>query len=433
MNFISTRNKENIVNFSDALFQGLAPDGGLYVPQETKNLTELFNSFDETTSFVEIASELTYSLLNDTFSKEQARNIAEKAFTFSPEIINLKDDISILELFHGRSCAFKDYGASFLALAMETLLDKKEDKAIILTATSGDTGSAVAQAFVGKKNVEVVILYPSGRVSPLQEKQLTTLGSNIKALEVKGSFDDCQRMVKEAFTDAELIKKLNLSSANSINLGRLIPQSFYYVWAFSQLKKMNEDTVFVVPSGNFGNLTAGLYAQSWGLNIKNFVAATNANDVIPKYLENGKYTPVPSIHTISNAMDVGSPSNYERMSHMFKENVNNFKDKIEGYSVSDEETKAIIKKVYEEENYILCPHTAVGYIAAKRYQEKNPGSKMMVLATAHPGKFTEVIEDVISVKPELPEELKKLESREKVATLVENTNKALKDYLLTTY
>lgn len=433
MKFISTRNENNIVNFSQALFQGLAPDGGLYVPQETKNLTELFNSFDENTSFVEIASKMTYSLLSDTFTEEQAYSLAEKAFTFKPEIVELKNDISILELFHGRSCAFKDYGASFLALAMETLLDKDDTKAVILTATSGDTGSAVAQAFVGKKNVEVVILYPSGRVSPLQEKQLTTLGSNIKALEVKGSFDDCQRMVKEAFTDNDISKKINLSSANSINLGRLIPQSFYYVWAYSQIKKYAEDTVFVVPSGNFGNLTAALYAQSWGLNIDHFVAATNANDVIPKYLINGTYNPLPSIHTISNAMDVGSPSNYERMANLFDNNVVNFKNKIEAFSISDSDTKNIIKKVYEAEKYILCPHTAVGYGAAELYQKKNPKSKMMVLSTAHPGKFTEVIEEVISVKPRLPEALRELENREKVATVIDNTNVALKNYLLTTY
>jgi len=430
MKFISTRDNNNIVNFSQALFQGLAPDGGLYIPQETKDLGKLINSFTEKSTFVEIAAEMTYSLLNDTFSREQAQSIAEKAFTFSPEIIDLNNDISILELFHGKSCAFKDYGASFLAQSMETLLEEKEKKAVILTATSGDTGSAVAQAFVGKENIEVVILYPSGRVSPLQEKQLTTIGSNIKALEVKGSFDDCQRMVKEAFTDSEITKKINLSSANSINLGRLIPQSFYYIWAKSRLK---EDTVFVVPSGNYGNLTAGLYAQSWGLNINKFVAATNANDVIPKYLENGLYNPIPSIHTISNAMDVGSPSNYERMASLFNNDVDNFKNKIKAFSISDIQTKEIIKEVYEKENYIMCPHTAVGYGAAKLFKENHSDSKMLVLSTAHPGKFTEVIEEVISVKPELPEELQKLESRKKVATLVENTNEALKNYLLTTY
>ena len=433
MNFISTRDKNNIVNFSQALFQGLAPDGGLYIPQETKDLSALINSFTKNTSFVELAAEMTFALLNDTFTREQAQNIAEKAFTFSPKIVSLKNNISILELFHGRSCAFKDYGASFLALAMETLLDKKDDKAIILTATSGDTGSAVAQAFVDKKNVDVVILYPSGRVSPLQEKQLTTLGSNIKALEVQGSFDDCQRMVKDAFTDTELTEKLNLSSANSINLGRLIPQSFYYIWAIAQIRESLNDTVFVVPSGNYGNLTAGLYAQSWGLKINHFVAATNANDVMPQFLKSGLYNPVPSVHTISNAMDVGTPSNFERMSSLFDNDVDNFKKKIDSYSINDSDTKSIIKEVYNKEQYIMCPHTAVGYGAAKLYQEMKPHSDVMVLSTAHPGKFTEVIEEVISVKPQLPEELKKLERRKKVAKLINNSNNALKDYLLTSY
>ncbi len=433
MNFKSTRDKNNIVNFSQALFQGLAQDGGLFIPEETADLKDLFNSFTKDTSFVEIASKMTASLLSDTFTPRQAQKIAEKAYTFSPKIVNLNNDISILELFHGNSCAFKDYGASFLALAMETLLEEKEKKAVILTATSGDTGSAVAQAFVGKENIEVVILYPSGRVSPLQEKQLTTIGSNIKALEVEGSFDDCQRMVKEAFTDSDITQKINLSSANSINLGRLIPQSFYYAWAYSQIKDTYADTAFVVPSGNYGNLTAGLYAQSWGLEIKKYIAATNSNDVIPQYLKNGKYTPISSIHTISNAMDVGSPSNYERMSHLFNDDVNNFKSKISAYSISDENTKKIIAKIYDEERYIMCPHTAVGYGAAELYKQENPHTKMMVLSTAHPGKFTEVIEEVINVKPQLPEELKKLESREKVSTLISNDNKALKEYLLTTY
>lgn len=433
MNFISTRNKDNIVNFSQALFQGLAQDGGLFIPQETADLKDLFNSFSKDTSFVDIASQMTSSLLSDTFTPKQARSISEKAFTFSPKIVNLKNDISILELFHGRSCAFKDYGASFLALAMETLLEEKDKKAVILTATSGDTGSAVAQAFVDKENIEVVILYPSGRVSPLQEKQLTTLGSNIKALEVKGSFDDCQRMVKDAFLDSDIRQKMNLSSANSINLGRLIPQSFYYAWAYSQIKENSADTAFVVPSGNYGNLTAGLYAQSWGLDIKKYIAATNSNNVIPQYLKNGVYKPIPSIHTISNAMDVGSPSNYERMSHMFSNKVENFKNKISAFSISDEDTKKNIYKVYNEENYIMCPHTAVGYGAAELYKNDNPESEIMVLATAHPGKFTEVIEEVIDVKPQLPEELKKLESRKKVSTVIDNENKALKEYLLTTY
>jgi len=433
MKFISTRNDKNIVNFSQALFQGLAPDGGLFIPRDTADLKDLFNSFSESTSFVEIASKMTATLLSDTFTPAQAQTIAEKAYTFSPAIVDLKNDFSILELFHGKSCAFKDYGASFLALAMETLLEEKERKAVILTATSGDTGSAVAQAFAGKENIEVVILYPSGRVSPLQEKQLTTIGSNIKALEVKGSFDDCQRMVKDAFTDSDITKKINLSSANSINLGRLIPQSFYYVWAYSQIKNNCEDTVFVIPSGNYGNLTAGLYAQSWGLPVKNYVAATNANDVIPDYLRSGVYKPIPSIHTISNAMDVGSPSNYERMAKLFNDNVTNFKKIISAYSIDDNETKRIIKNVYDNEKYIMCPHTAVGYGAAELYKIDHPNSKMMVFSTAHPGKFTEVIEDVINVKPELPRELQILEKREKISTLIENTDEALKDYLLTTY
>lgn len=433
MQFVSTRDKNDIVDFSTALFRGLAPDGGLYVPVTHPDLTDLFKSMKKGISFHDVASKMIFSLLKETFSEKQSIDIAKKAFNFSPKITQLTNEISILELFHGNSCAFKDFGASFLAQSMDTLLEDKNKKAIILTATSGDTGSAVAQAFVGKENIEVVILYPSGRVSPLQEKQLTTLGHNIKALEVKGSFDDCQKMVKEAFIDSEITSKINLSSANSINLGRLIPQSFYYIWAYSQIKEQSPETVFVVPSGNFGNLTAGLYANTWGLGISRFVAATNANDVIPKYLIDGKYIPMPSLHTISNAMDVGAPSNYERMAHLFSNNVEEFRNSLSSYSVDDETTKSVIKDVYNNENYIMCPHTAVGYKAAQLYRENVENKPMMVLSTAHPGKFTEVIEDVIQVKPQLPEELKKLESREKVSQLINNSTNDLKEYLLTTY
>lgn len=433
MQFISTRDITDRVDFSTALFRGLAPDGGLYVPENQPDLSAIFAKFGRDTSFQDIASSLIFALLGDTFSERQSGEIAEKAFNFSPEIVTLKDDISILELFHGRSCAFKDFGASFLAQAMDTLLEKRDSKAVILTATSGDTGSAVAQAFKGKENIDVVILYPSGRVSPLQEKQLTTLGGNIRALEVKGSFDDCQKMVKECFVDREITGKINLSSANSINLGRLIPQSFYYVWAYSQIKAKAPDTVFIVPSGNFGNLTAGLYAQTWGLTINRFVAATNANDVIPQFLLKGIYEPMSSLHTLSNAMDVGAPSNYERMEHLFSGNVDLFRNRISAYSVTDDETRKAIREVYEKDNYIICPHTAVGYRAAEMFRKESGNKSVMVLSTAHPGKFTEVIEDVLHRKPLLPEELRKLETREKQSLLINNNSAALKDFLLTTY
>lgn len=433
MQFVSTRNNRDIVDFQTALFRGLAPDGGLYVPVENANLSELFSKFYNETTFQEIAGKMINNLLSSTFSEEQSYSIAEIAFPFSPKIVNLDHNISILELFHGKSSAFKDFGASFLAQTMDTLLTNKDEKALILTATSGDTGSAVAQAFVGKKNIDVVILYPSGRVSPLQEKQLTTLGSNIQALEVKGSFDDCQRMVKEAFLDKILTDRIKLSSANSINIGRLIPQSFYYVWAYSQIKTEHPETTFVVPSGNFGNLTAGLYAQHWGLPINRFIAATNANDVIPRFLESGIYNPMSSLHTISNAMDVGAPSNYERMSNLFNKNIETFREKIKAYAINDDITKDMIKQVFQSENYIMCPHTAVGYKAARLDQKKNNLSHMLVLSTAHPGKFTEVIEEVINVKPDLPEELKKLEKKEKKSFIIENAYESLRDFLLTSY
>jgi threonine synthase len=317
---------------------------------------------------------------------------------------------------------------------MEEFLKTDSREATILTATSGDTGSAVARAFYEKSNIEVIILYPSGRVSPLQEKQLTTLGKNIRALEVKGSFDDCQRMVKEAFLDRELSDRLKLTSANSISLGRLIPQSFYYIWAWAQMAGQNDDDPsnlwFCVPSGNFGNLTAGLMAHSWGMGNKGFIAATNINDVVPEYLKSGTYTPRASKLTLSNAMDVGNPSNFERMLEIFGESHEKMSDLVKEEVVTDAETKETIAKLLTEKGYESDPHTAVGYLAARRFIEANSGSKnlprIISLSTAHPGKFTEVFEEATGKKPALPEQLSGLMKLEKKSTVIENTLDAMK-------
>jgi threonine synthase len=313
---------------------------------------------------------------------------------------------------------------------MEYFLNDRDQKAVILTATSGDTGSAVAKAFYDKKNIDVVILYPSGRVSPLQEKQMTTLGKNIHALEVDGSFDDCQRMVKDSFTDKEL-SGINLSSANSINLGRLIPQSFYYVWAVSRLKNASELPVFCVPSGNFGNLTAGLYAKSWGLETGKFIAATNRNDVVPSYLASAIYTPRASVQTYSNAMDVGAPSNFERMQTLYNNDVSLMKKDIIGCMVSDEDTLATMKYMDEEYGYAVCPHTAVGIKAAMDRTSKE--SNITVLSTAHPGKFMEVYEKAVGKKPQLPESLLAVKDLDKVSRLISNSSKELKKTLLSLF
>lgn len=428
MQFCSTRNPRQTVNYEQAIFEGLSPDGGLYQPVTHPDLGPLFDRLDPDTDFITVASELISALLPEYFDKDKAEEIAKKAFPFSPMISKLDDKLFLLELFHGPSCAFKDFGASFLATCMEEFLKQEHRRAVILTATSGDTGSAVAQAFYKKENIDVVILYPSGRVSPLQEKQLTTLGENIHALEVKGSFDDCQRMVKEAFMDKTLKEEFSLTSANSINLGRLIPQSFYYVYAYAQLKDTEKAPIFCVPSGNFGNLTAGVYASVWGMPVTGFIAATNANDVVPQYLAGKPYKPRPSLHTLSNAMDVGNPSNFERLEALFGSREKMAK-LIKGDSISDKETLETIKKYYKDKQIFLDPHTAVGVLASERYLKNNTDHSIISLSTAHPGKFLEVVEQATGTVPPLPERLEQALKKEKQATLIANSLSDLAAFL----
>ncbi|MDA3957194.1 threonine synthase [Oceanispirochaeta sp.] len=430
MKFASTRNKDHIVSFQEALFQGLSPDGGLYYPLETVDLKSIFSDFSSNSSFQDIASTMISSLLGDEIPESDALILAQQAFPFSPKLKKLNDRINILELYHGPSSAFKDFGASFLANSMEYFLANNDRKAVILTATSGDTGSAVARAFYNKANIEVVILYPSGRVSPLQEKQMTTLGNNIHALEVMGSFDDCQKMVKDSFTDTGL-KGINLSSANSINLGRLIPQSFYYIWAECRLRSGKKPVRFCVPSGNFGNLTAGLYAKSWGLNVDQFIAATNKNDIVPAYLKNGVYNPKASVQTFSNAMDVGAPSNFERMQILYENDIKRMRLDVQGIMVDDKDTLKTMKMVADTYDYAICPHTAVGIKAAMEMSDSS--SNITVLSTAHPGKFTEVFEKAVGVKPELPESLLAVKNLDKKCILISNKSDELKKTLLSMF
>jgi threonine synthase len=427
MRFISTRGGGEPVSFTRAMFMGLSPDGGLFCPESKADLSEFFNGLKDDVSFNDLSSGITSALLSPEISRAVAADIVRGAFTFEPRLREVTGGLHVLELFHGPSCAFKDFGASFLASAMNRLLSGGDGRAIIVTATSGDTGSAVAQAFHGKDRIDVVILYPSGRVSPLQEKQLTTLGGNVTAIEVDGSFDDCQRMAKAAFTDPAL-KALPLSSANSINLARLIPQSFYYVWAWTRLRARGE-FAFVVPSGNFGNLTAGLYAASWGLPVKLFVAATNANDVVPEYLKTGKYTPRPSVATVSNAMDVGAPSNYERLDHLYHRDLNVFRGHVQAWSVNDRDTMETISRVDRDYGYLCCPHTAVGWKIAEAYRKKNPGIPAVVLATAHPGKFLEIVEQATGKTPVLPDALSSLMNRKKEAVFLGRTDADLSGWL----
>ena len=432
MQFYSTRDKKRLVSFREAVFRGLAPDGGLFHPAADLDLRHEFLEMGPDTKFVDVTRTVTKALFPEELSDEQIDRIVTRAFPFKPEIQSLTEGIYLLELFHGPSFAFKDYGASYLASVMEEFLEGEDARAVILTATSGDTGSAVAHAFFGRRNIDVVVLYPSQRVSPLQEKQLTTLGHNIHALEVKGSFDDCQRMVKEAFLDRELSDSLGLTSANSINLGRLIPQAFYYIYGFAQLKaRVPGELFFCVPSGNFGNLTAGVLAWKWGLPVTGFIAATNINDVVPEYLETGVYSPRSSVRTLSNAMDVGDPSNFERLATIFGHDVEAMRAMIWGERVTDEETLETIRYFRREKGVYLDPHTAAGVRGAQRFiEERYPGvGTVLTLATAHPAKFGEVVEEATGARPDIPGGLAEALDREKQATPVENTPAALKRYL----
>lgn len=435
MRFVSTRSPEApAVSFSEALFRGLAPDGGLYHPVEQPDLRSLVRSLGADASFVDVAGALIQGLFGEEYDAPAARALALEAFPFSPVLQPLEEGIRILELFHGPSCAFKDYGAGFLAATMEAELRRRGGRAVVLTATSGDTGSAVAQAFHRREHIDVVILYPSGRVSPLQEQQLTTLGGNVTALEVQGSFDDCQRMVKEAFQDGSLTAAVPLTSANSINVGRLIPQSFYYVWAFAQLKDLPEDELlFCVPSGNFGNLTAGILAWQWGMAVAGFIAATNANDVVPRYLQTGVFSPQESVRTLANAMDVGNPSNFERLEQIFRGISPD--TLLTGHVVPDDEIRRTMAQVYRETGMMVCPHTATGIHAARerRRVEHGTDTQVVTLATAHPAKFLEVFDDAVGTRPAVPERLQRLMGLPRVAVPMENSTPALAAFLRENY
>jgi threonine synthase len=442
--FVSTRAGSSgpTVSFRDAVFGGLAPDGGLYVPVEQPDLGSLLSDFTPETPFSELAGAVTGALLGDELDGPAVAGIVGRAFDFAPRLRSLEEGIFLLELFHGPTCAFKDFGASFLASVMEEFLREEDRRAVILVATSGDTGSAVARAFFRRRNLDVVILYPSGRVSPLQEQQLTTLGENVAALEIMGSFDDCQRLAKQAFLDRELQGSLSLTSANSMNLGRLIPQSFYYIYGRAQLAPEagrpasggESPVYFCVPSGNFGNLTAGVYAWAWGLPVQGFIAATNRNDVVPEYLRTGDFRPRSSVRTLSNAMDVGDPSNFERLLQVFHGRHEEMSRLIRGVAISDAETRETMREVYRERGWLLDPHTAVGVQACRRVRgELREGARIISLSTAHPGKFLEIVRETTGADPELPERLRSALSLPKRSVRLEPNLDALRSFLKAGY
>lgn len=431
MLFYSTNHTAPKVPLKNAVLQSLPPDNGLYMPEVLSKLPDSFfeNFYDY--SFPEMCFQFAKTLLNGTVSDEALRNIVEEAVNFEAPLIELNENLSVLELFHGPSLAFKDFGARFMSRLMSHLAaDDGKEMLDILVATSGDTGGAVALGFYKTERIRVTILYPSGKVSDLQEKQLTTLGHNIRAIEVQGSFDDCQAMVKEAFLDKELNEKLQLSSANSINIARLIPQCFYYLGALQQVKDRTKPVAMCVPSGNFGNITAGIIAKKMGMKLERFVAANNANKVFKDYLESGNYEAKPSVATWSNAMDVGNPSNFKRLMDLFENDVEKVRETMSAYAYNDEETLAGLKEMYDEYDYIACPHTAVGYLGIKEFLAENPDYQGIVQATAHPSKFIDIVEKTLETKVPIPEALAVLMDREKEATLMPVDYAAFKKYLI---
>ena len=415
MNFYSTKNKKQVVGFKEAVKLGLPKDNGLFMPEYIPALTDEFLSNLDSYNLAEIGYTVLQRFVGEEIPNDVLKSICNDAFSFEVPLIKLNENIYSMELYHGPTLAFKDFGARFMARVLGYFNKGENTRNTILVATSGDTGSAVASGFYQVDNVDVIILYPRGKVSDLQERQMTTLGHNIQAIAIDGNFDDCQRLVKSAFLDIPLANKFGLTSANSINIARMLPQMIYYFYAYGQLASQGQKVVFSVPSGNYGNLTAGVIAKKMGLPIHHFLAATNANNIIPDYLESGKFEPKPSQETISNAMDVGDPSNFVRLQELFNHSLSEFKSELSGYWYSDNETRDTISKVYNEIDYILDPHGAIGYRALDTYQDGNDVTGVF-LETAHPIKFRQAIEPLINIELKLPEQLNTVMEAEKKST-----------------
>src|SRR5690606_19693748 len=400
MQFYSTNNKTLRVPFKEAVFNSLPADKGLYMPETIPTLDAYFIRNLSNHSFQDIAFNVASALIGEDIAALDLRRIIDDAIDFEAPVRPIGSGVAVLELFHGPSLAFKDFGARFMSRVMAALSQTDERVLDVLVATSGDTGGAVALGFLGVPGTRVTILYPKGKVSPVQELQLTTNGQNIRAIEVDGTFDDCQALVKEAFNDSELKATLRLTSANSINIARLIPQTFYYFYAYAQLQAQGmRDVVFSVPSGNFGNIGAGLLAYKMGLPVKHFVAATNVNDTVPRFLQDGRYEPRPSVQTLANAMDVGNPSNWVRIMDLFNNDRNVLKQLVSSYTVTDDETQDAIQAIFDRYGHIACPHTAIAWLAGERYRAQYPGTYATVfLSTAHPCKFPEVVPEEIATK-----------------------------------
>lgn len=431
MNYYSTNHKAPTATLEEAVIKGLAPDRGLYMPEEIKNLPASFFNHIDTLSFQEIAFEVATCFFGDDIEAADLKNIVCDTLSFDIPIVNIENNIYSLELFHGPTLAFKDVGARFMARLLRYFIRKESRGQVnVLVATSGDTGSAVANGFLGVDGIHVYVLYPKGKVSPIQESQFATLGRNITALEVDGVFDDCQTLVKQAFMDEELNRQMRLTSANSINVARFLPQAFYYFYAYAQLKRQGraDNVVVCVPSGNFGNLCAGLFAHRMGLPVKRFIAANNANDVFYQYLKTGTYTPQSSKQTLANAMDVGAPSNFARIAALFNGNHGAIKAVIGGATYSDAMIRESMKDCYTVTGYILDPHGACGYRALK--EQLQPGETGIFLETAHPAKFKETVDDALHINLPIPDRLVAFMQNEKQSVPMRNDFHVFKQFLL---
>ncbi|MEO5500256.1 MAG: threonine synthase [Ginsengibacter sp.] len=430
MNYFSTNNQSPSVNFKEVTIKGLAPDKGLYFPERIPEIENNFFKNIEQFSKEEIAFKVIEPYVGNVIPKDVLRKIVSETVNFDFPLVSVEENIFSLELFHGPTLAFKDVGARFMSRCLSYFVKDNTQKVTVLVATSGDTGGAVASGFYDVDGVDVVILYPSGKVSSVQELQLTTLGKNIRALEVDGSFDDCQSLVKQAFADDSLNKEIFLTSANSINVARWLSQQFYYFFAYQQWPDKNNPPVISVPSGNFGNICAGLLANYSGLPVRHFIAACNANKVFTDYLLTQKYVPCQSIATISNAMDVGNPSNFVRILQLFKNYFTDIENLVSSYSITDDETRNAISEVYVMHKYLMDPHGAVAYIALKNYFHNENMKAGLFLETAHPVKFYDVVEPVINEKIPLPNSVKELLKMKKQSTKLAVSYEDLKDYLL---
>lgn len=431
MEYFSLYHNAPNVSFEEAVVRGLAPDKGLYFPTAIQRLPQSFFENIEGMTAPIIAFEVIRQFVSDDIPEAKLREIVKEVLSFDFPVVEIAPSIRALELYHGPTLAFKDVGARFMARCLGYFNRYKDpsQKVTVLVATSGDTGGAVANGFYEVPGVEVVILYPSGKVSDIQEKQLTTLGKNITAIEVEGTFDDCQTMVKQAFLDKELKQKRTLTSANSINVARWLPQMFYFFITYKKLKHLNKKLVFSVPSGNFGNICAGMMAYRLGLPVHHFIAGTNANAVVPAYLKTGEYNPKPSVATISNAMDVGAPSNFIRIRELYHNDLEKLREHLSGHSYSDEETEIAIKELYSEYKYIADPHGAIGYLALKDYLKDKSDMEGIFLETAHPVKFLDVIPAQVAEHIVISDEMKELLTRKKETLFIQKYEE-LKEFLL---